>query len=149
MPIPLWNPASPRTASPSFSCRMVSSVDQAVLHGIVSEVGVRFHPHLLQNPRTVGAYGLYREMELVGDLRDRLATRELAEDLEFTLRQRPVQRLVAVARDALGEHLRERRAHVLASLHRGADRTDELRGRSLLVDVAGGTCAKQVHGVLL
>ena len=60
---------------------------ESVLDGVVGEVRVRLHPHLLEDARPVSAHRLHRQIELVGDLGDRGARGELAEDLELALRQ--------------------------------------------------------------
>ena len=57
-----------------------------MLDRIVGQVGVRFHRHLLENPRPIGAYGLYAQEQLVCDLGDGLAGSELAEYLELAFR---------------------------------------------------------------
>jgi len=59
------------------------SIDQPVLDRVVREVRIRFHSHLFQYPRPVRAYRLHGQVELVGDLRDRRAAGELAEDLKM------------------------------------------------------------------
>ena len=69
------------------------SLQQVVLDGVVRDVGVRLHAHLLQNPCAVGADGLDAQEQLRRDLGHALALGELAEDLEFALREHAVPRL--------------------------------------------------------
>ena len=62
-------------------------LNEAILDRVVGEVGVRLRVHLLQDPRAVRAHRLVAEEQLVGDVADGAAGRELAEDLEFPLAQ--------------------------------------------------------------
>src|SRR3982751_1236272 len=99
---------------------IVWSGDELILHSVIGDVGVRLEVHLLENAGAVRAHRLHAEEELLGDFRDALSRRELAEDLEFALRQLRVRRLVGGrAGEPLRELVRDARAHVAAPLGRG------------------------------
>ena len=88
-------------------------------------------------------------MQFVGDLGHGCPGRQLAEDLEFPLRKLAVQRTIGIAAHAVRQNLRECGAHEFPPMDDRADGADQLcRGR-LLVEIAGGTGAQQVHGVLI
>src|SRR5258708_10810643 len=111
----------------SISGMSWASGDELILHRVVGDVRIRFEVHLLEDAGTVRAHRLHAEEELLGDLGDALARRELAEDLELPLGELRVRRLVRRrTREALRELVRDARAHVAASLRRGDDRRDHV-----------------------
>ena len=77
---PAWGRGTTKRQGPgSRPC----SVQQAVLDRVIGEVGVAFHPHLLEHAGPVRADRLHRQVQFVGDLRYRRARRKLVEDLEL------------------------------------------------------------------
>jgi len=47
--------------------------DQTVLDGVMGQLGVGFHPHLVEKPRAVSADRFDAEAERIGDLGDGFA----------------------------------------------------------------------------
>ena len=58
---------------------------ESILDGVVRDVRVGPHRHLLQDPRSIGTDSLDRQIELVGNLRDGKACSQFAEDLKLAL----------------------------------------------------------------
>src|SRR5947207_6547268 len=84
-------------ASPTFAPGACLLLDKSVLDRVISQIGVRFHRHFLEDARAISADGLHRQVELIGDLRDRCARGQLAKNLELALRQFCVQRTIGIA----------------------------------------------------
>src|SRR6476620_2861176 len=83
-------------------------LQQVVLDRVVRDVRVRFHAHLLQNARAVGADRLHAQEQFGRDLRNALAFREFREDLKLPLRQHAMPRFVGrTALDTAHQQLRE------------------------------------------
>src|SRR5687768_17057855 len=143
-----------RTDSASLRCVpawwKALSGDELIFHRIVSDIRIRLEVHLFENAGAISADRLDAEEELFRNLRNALARGELAEDLELALRQLRVRRLVGRgAGEALRELVGDARAHVTAPLRCGDDGGNEVLGRSVLGDEAGGARLQQVDGVLV
>ena len=76
-------------------------IDQLVLDGVGGQLGVVFHPHLLKNPRTVGADSLDTQPKISRDLSGTATRSDLAQDLKFAVREQFVRFFVRVAAEVL------------------------------------------------
>ena len=135
--------------APSLFDPLFFLFDQSVFDCIVGQVGVRLHRHFFQDARSIRADRFHRKIQFIGDLGDRGAGRELAKDLELTLRQLGVQRPIGVARYPVGQYLRQRWAHILAPVNDGPDRADQLRRRGFLVELSRGAGAQSIDRILI
>src|SRR5436190_20262521 len=128
----------------------LSLCDELILHRIVSDVGIGLEVHFFENPRAVSADGLDAEEQLLRDFRHALPGGELAEDLEFTLGELGVGRLVRGGPcEALRELVGDARAHVTAALRGGDDGGNKVLGRRVLRDESRCAGLQQVDGVMV
>src|SRR5882762_7567524 len=95
-------------------------LQEVVLDGVIGDVRVGFHAHLLQYPGAVSADGLHAQEQLGRDFRHTLTFGELAEDLKLAFRQHTVPRLAGRTLHAADEHLRQLGADVASAPHRSA-----------------------------
>src|SRR5882757_1846117 len=128
---------------------LITLLQQVVLDGVVSDVRVGFHAHLLQYPGAVGADGLHAQEQLGCDFRNTLTFGELAEDLKLAFRQHAVPRLAGRTLHAADEHLRQLRTHIAPAAHRSSYRPAELAIVSGFTDEATGPGAQHVEAVLV
>ncbi|OMP12969.1 enolase (ISS), partial [Corchorus olitorius] len=70
----------------------MSQSDQLVLHGVLHQLRQRVHFQLLHQARLVGADGLARQRQLLGDVVDVGALGQALEHRKLALRQQRVQR---------------------------------------------------------
>src|SRR5258706_2704246 len=146
-----WPRASARCSRRArYESGRLPSRDELVLDRIVGDVGIRLEAHLLEDARAVGANGLHAKEELLGDLRNALAVRKLAENLELALGELRVRRLVRCgAREALRELVGDARAYIAPALRRGDDRRNEVLRRRILRDESRRSRLEHVDPVLV
>src|SRR5262245_14791805 len=142
--------ASTRESSTSRTRRArMSLLDKAIRKCIGRDVCVRLEVHLFEHAAPVSADGLYRQAQLLGDFRHRAAARELAEDLELTLREllvnRPVRPAVVDLRD---QELRHRGAEVPASRQDHVHGLQQIIRRALLAEEPMRARPQHIDGVL-
>ena len=90
-------------------------IHQTVLNRIVDQFGAIFHVHLLQNAGAVGTHRLDAQSQPVGNLGDRLAAADQAQDLIFAVRQGFMGQFVCVLIQGKGNLLGQGRVDVLAA----------------------------------
>src|SRR5882762_1997743 len=124
-------------------------LQEVVLDGVIGDVRVGFHAHLLQYPGAVSADGLHAQEQLGRDFRNTLTFGELAEDLKLAFRQHAVPRLAGRTLHAADEHLRQLRTDVAPAAHRSPYRSAELGIVSGFTDEATRAGAQHVEAVLV
>src|SRR5688572_13362801 len=129
---------APLTSGAWASVELIGKLlEQVVLDGVVGDVGIRLHAHLLQDARPVGAYRLDAQEQFGRDLRNALTLREFRENLKLPLRQHAVTGLVGrTALDAADEQLRELRTDITPAPDRRTDRAAKLSIVGVLADEA-------------
>src|SRR5664279_407519 len=115
------------------------SVDKALAKSVLNELGVGAHLHFLEQPRSVGTYGLFRKRQIAADFFHRLASRQGTQNFQLAIRKALVGRPRAVTAQTLCERLGERGANVGPSGQHLANRACQIFGRTVLVHVTGGT----------
>src|SRR5215211_338560 len=110
---------------------------QAVLDGVAHEGGGRAHLHLFQNACAVGAHGGTAQRKLSGDLFDRSATTEEAENLKLPVGEQFVwvrggRPFVRVVQQLLHHAL----AEVFLAPQNFSHRSDEVVGGGVFRQVA-------------
>src|SRR5689334_9246141 len=124
-------------------------VDQPVADRVTHQLGLIVDAHLLHEPRLVRAHGLDREIELRRDLGHRPPGYKHLKDLVFPVGQRGVGRTVGLRHRAQGELLRNLGADERAAAGDLLDGRDELRGRAVFGEIAGGSRLDGTNGVLM
>src|SRR5688572_26840878 len=107
-------------------------LDESVAERVRGDVGIRLEVHLLEHPASIRAHGLHGKAQLLRDLRHGTAARELAEDLELTLRELLVNRPVRATIVDLGDQqLRHRGAQITPSRQDHMHRFQQVVRRAL------------------
>src|SRR5580698_11189980 len=123
------------------------SLQQVVFDGVVGDVGIRLHRHLLQDPCAISADGLHAQEQFRRDFRHTLTLGELAEDLELALRQHAVPWLAGCALQATDEHLGELWADIASAPHRRPDGAAQLAVIRILAQKPAGSGSQHVQPV--
>ena len=146
---PLWQGNEPWQYSLCERKGGFRRLDQAVGRGVSHDIGRARQPHLLQEPRAIGADGFRGEMQLVGRFLHTQAGAEAAEHFELAVGETFMRHSLEARVDEGGKPLGECVTHIPTSPENAANGIEELGPGMILGDISGGACAQGAHRELV